>query len=318
MLQLQLPAQAANLLRSPAADPALQYSISAPSPHQHQHHLMRSQPTPVQTSVQTATVPTPLKGTADSIHHASTGTRTAASAASAARSSVIGHGARGATLPCPLSSFWLTQPDAAATTAAAILKAAGVQRTPSEVLTCSILQQLRHAQYAAATETIAARARQLYEPGGDMTSGAAAAADSAGQPAAVHSQSTVGPLKTARPADAQAISAAAVQQGALQPLPSPLSPASGAASAVEQQQVPAQHSIPSRAAQQQQQQQKPRWWARQRHSKQPAAGRQHHQPAGPTTPAAGAKRKGRGWRVVSMGDGRTATVACSSSDDSGG
>jgi hypothetical protein len=265
VLQLQLPPQAAQLLRSPAADPALQ-AVSPSVAAQHQ------------------TAAAPAAGS-HPISPPSTVTGTGAPAAGGA----VG-------LPCLLSSWWLIHTEAAAAAASDILAAAGVQRAPPEVLTCSILQQLRHSRYSAARQVIAARARQLYAPGSAATPGTPAADEHQPAPSSQ-------PAATGLP-----LSPPGVQQQGL----GPQTPAAAGTTAVGSEhtahpgaaaaQWPSPHA---RQRQQQQQKKKGRW----RHAK--------HQRAQQSV-AAGSKRKGRGWAVVSMGDGRTATVACSSSDDSDG
>lgn len=266
VLQLQLPPQAVQLLRSPAADPALQ-AVSPSAVAQHQ------------TAAAPAAASLP-NSAASPVTSLLTGTAAAAAEA-------VG-------LPCLLSSWWLMHPEAAAAAASGMLAAAGVLRTPPEVLTCSILQQLRDSQHSAARQAIAARARQLYAPSSAANPGAPSGDEH--QPAA-----------SSQPAATQLRLSPSTGQ---QPAPGPQTPAAAGTAAVGSEQTAqpgaAAGQLPATHAKQQQQ--KRRW----RHAKKPAAGRPQAQP--PVVP--GSKRKGRGWAVVSMGDGRTATVACSSSDDS--
>lgn len=273
VLQLKLPPQAAQLLRSPAADPALQ-PVSPSAVAQHQ------------TAAAPAAASLP-NSAASPVTFLSTGTAAAAAGA-------VG-------LPCLLSSWWLMQPEAAAAAASDMVLAAGVLRAPPEVLTCSILQQLRPSQHSAARQAIAARARQLYSPGSAANTDAPSGDEH--QPAA-----------SSQPAVAGLPLSPSVGQ---QPAPWPQTPAAAGTTAIgiEQNAQPgaAAGQLPAAHARQRQQQQQKRRW---RHAKQPASGRPRARAQPPVVP--GSKRKGRGWAVVSMGDGRTATVACSSSDYSDG
>jgi hypothetical protein len=263
-------------------------------------------------------------------------------AAGSAGSSVAAAGGD-AGLPCPVSSYWLTQPEAAASTAAAVLAAAGVVRVPAEVLTCSVTEQVRRSQYAAATEVIGARARQLYDlgdPGADTAQALAGVDESVAEESGVRFGVEAATAGGSRPACSQA--AAEVSHVASQQLKWPcqssqpatatvilpaqlpaatattgagLAPGSTAPGTTSQQQSARQQGPHPAAVQQR----KPGWRAGQRHAKEEraAAGRkQRPQPVPPVTPAVGSKRNGRGWKVVSIGNGCTATVACSSSDDS--
>lgn len=253
-----------------------------------------------------------------------------------------------AELPCPLSSHWILQPAAAAATASAVLAAAGVDRVPTAVLTCSTIHELRQAQYAAATAAIAARAEQLY-----------ASEDNTAHDR--HEPSQPGATTAALPSAGSGSSTgvdgvpggAAVEAAVALGLPSPvLQLASAAAtddSSTQQPKppVPARHSTQPAGLQQQQGTQQHSSAGAQvqaagqgtatqgvplahRHPKQQGQqhvvrdqrGRQQQQRqvgkgSSPPTPALCGKRKGRGWKVVRMSNGRTATVACSSSDSEG-
>lgn len=329
VLQLQLPAQAVPLLRSPAADAALQ---AANSSTQQRHHI---QPEQLRNrSVHQAP-------SADPMQPNSTGmSRKACLLSAGSASSTAAAAGAEAGLPCPVSSYWLTQPEAAVATAAAVLAAAGVPRVPADVLTCSVIEQLRRSQYAAATEVIGARARQLYDVGdaGAQTArafaGAAAVVDESGVQFGVIAATEGGSKRvSSQPAAEQPHGASqqlewlCSEPAAAKLIPPAQPPAATAAAdsgraagdntsgATCQQQPASQQGAHPAAGKQD----KPSWWAGQRHAKQgrAASGRkQRLKPVTPVTAAVGSKRKGRGWQVVSIGNGCTATVACSSSDDS--
>ena len=332
VLTLQLPPTAADQLRPAAADSALlaAHQVLGQQLQQQQQQEQEQQanaaagPAAGSTAIasQLNAAAAPSAGvTATRASTTGSATRSAAEGLTAAPM-VAAIAATGAGFPCALSTHWLMQPQAAAEVASAMLAAAGISRAPPEVLTCSILQQLRHSQYAAATHTIRSRAQQLYQSEEPLLP-----ASQAGLAAAAHYQQLTGvaasspgrhtadargelegghetsvSLQSAAAATSAAVAAAAVAAGG-----------GGAfVQATSQGGVSPPAAQPSGSLQQRQHQPR-KWHARGQSPRQQQHTKQMGRAAGR---AAGSKRKGRGWKVVDIGNGCTATVACSSSEDS--
>lgn len=342
VLQFNLPPQAAALLHSPPADlapgpgsqEAVQQSLRQPAAH---------------TPPPTAAGPTcNTTGLADSSAAAaaanldvpvlptlgirSSGSQGIDAADAPGRDTTVAT-ERGLTadVPCPLSTYWLTHQSAAGAAAASVLAAAGVSRPPPEVITCNVLQLLRHSQHAAAVELIRTRAEQLYLP-------------RTGQPALL--PQAAGQLPESNPAGMATEegcvsgSAAAVmvppgglaRQGSTQHQQQGVASSDAAAAAAgvgalggSSAAAEAAACGPGSIAQDTGSQLSPTLpaapqgrWQQQHHRRAShqatAAGSRMKQQQ--RVQHAGSKRKGRGWRVVDIGNGCTATVACSSSEDS--